>query len=197
MAGSRPTGTWTRVQMFFNADMKQYSNEFYYTQTAAVTIPQMEAEANAIVTFLSNAMTAVMSSAWTCRGGYVEFSDGTTVVGWDSYQPAVGLIDEDPLPEDVAVVVQRYTATPNRSGRGRLFIAGCPVTFDDGSYLSTVTGQAGINALITQFGLAITGPVSSYTPAFFSKKNGGPVVPIVAWDFSAQLATKRRRRGKF
>lgn len=193
---SRPPGIWAKTTMYFNSDQKEYSNDFWWSLSAATVITDMEADAAAIVASLVASYEPILSAEWTIRGGYTEFSDGATTIGVDTYRQDAGGVSSPPMPEDVAVIVQKFSSIPGRQGRGRLFIAGIPQTFCDGSYLNAAPGQSLTTAFITAIGANVMGSSNTYTPAHFSR-NAAVMQPVVFWDFAVLLGTRRRRRGPF
>lgn len=198
---SRPAENFALCEMFMIQDQKEFSNLFWFSPDWD-DIPDptnLKADTHDIVLAMETKLKPVLSNAVTIKGGYVEYGDGTgDSVGFDYYADQAGVVDEDAMPEDVAVVVQKYTTEYTRSGRGRWYFSGTPDTFVTGSYLNVATGQAAFTvlaaALVAQIVTDDSG--NTYSPYHF-----GPTTPVFkaigAIETVALLGTRRRRRFRF
>lgn len=103
-----------------------------------------------------------------------------------------GLVAGDEAPDYCAVVMQKRSQLPGRSGRGRLFIGGVPESFTD---TSTLTEDALVTyqSLAEAFSGALNLISGIFMPAHLSELTN-QMVPIQQWTPQEVLATQRRRR---
>lgn len=125
----------------------------------------------------------------------MEWNDGLSTIGLDSYQGLAGEVTGTPMPEDVAAVVQKISGHPGPSGRGRWYFAGLPSSWADGSYL-TAANITTINAQMTIIVANKMGQGQTLEAAHFSPTTG-QIYQIAAFETVALLGTRRRRRGPF
>lgn len=196
---SRPTGNWVRVVIYQNDDMKEASNDFWFAPDvdyAPLPLDKIKAWAHDLVLAIATQLADTMSISWGIRGGDVVFSDGVRVLGVPSYQAHQGQVNGAPMPEDVAVVVQKISGQAGRSGVGRWYFSGCASTNVNGSYLTT-PGMTLYQTLADFLSDNITTTDSTvFKPMHFSRltrefdliEDSSPV---------ALLGTRRRRRGPF
>lgn len=194
---SRPTNAlWARSIVYGRLDQKEWSNDFWYLIDSA-PLPfwshSTAAAANFAVT--ANLMAAVMPMAATILGVqlYVHYAGGT--VGTPYYDTINGAISGGYLPEELAVIVRKQTATVTPDGKGRWYFTCIPQSYVTGSYLN----DAGITAY-GGLGLQLWPQYSdqgiTYTPANFSPTTG-LLYPLVACEAVSLLGTRRRRRFRF
>lgn len=200
MPHSRPTaGLWARMELYISGYNKQFSNIWWFDATTVDFGSgfSLSGDANSLVLGYSGHIAAMLDQTMTIQGGTVEINGGTATVGVNVYHNTVGLVTTSlPLPEDVAVVVQRFNSSTSNEWRGRSYMSGVPQSFATGSYLATSghTAVLGVfNALQTPIPASSSG---DYAPANFSPKLGS----IGVWTFNSPvslLGTARRRRVKF
>lgn len=197
---SRPNaGTaWVRAVLYMNEDTKEASNVFWFDPGFGyvISFSSLALDTHDLVLALKTALLPILSSSVTIRGGYVEWSDGGTAIGIQSYQPAAGGITGDALPEDVAAVVQKITAGSGPSYRGRWYFSGIPESFSTGSYLNTGTGKPAMILAAASLLAPLSIGSNTLTPAHFgpSTSSFGHIILTNEVDL---LATRRRRRGVF
>lgn len=199
MPFSRPVvGPWIRVVMYLNEDTKEASNVFWFDPGFGFVINygSLGSDSHDLVLAIKTGMEPVTGSSITIRGGYVEWSDGISSIGIQSYQPSPGGVSGDVLPEDVAAVVQKITGAPGPENRGRWYFSGVPESFTTGSYLNTGTGIPAYISFATFLQTPITLGSNTLTPSHFSPKTGN-MNHITLANTVDLLATRRRRRGVF
>lgn len=193
---SRPTGIFTRVEVFFNTKLgKEWSNIFWFKADGATPASEYVPDAQAIYDQLQTTLVDLTTTEVTVEGCVVVFNDGTGSYGVEVYQAHPGTVTATLIPEDVSAVVQRLTVTSGPSGRGRIFFAGLPETFVTGSYLSDV-GATAFGAASADLQVDFPGASVTYSPFFFSPTTGyfarvQNFIPV------ALLATNRKRRPRF
>lgn len=102
----------------------QWSNSFWFARSA-FTETQMSDLAAAVFDSYANDLDSYTANDWSFRKvtAYDMRSD-TAPVAVPTVTPIAGLLAEQRLPVQDALVVTLYTATRGRSGRGRSYIAG-------------------------------------------------------------------------
>lgn len=202
MASSRPgVGTvWVRMVVYYLLDMKEASDVFWFSVSSG-SIPTADlrhASAGDMYHTYMPTWSACVGTHVTFRGCYVEWNDGVGTQGVDWYEDVTGTLISDPMPEDVAVVVQKITAVPQPYARGRWYFAGAGQVDVKGSYLN----GGGITDW-QNFAIVLKGtvtPISAggliLSPAHFSPHTQ-QLYPIVDTPVVALLGTRRRRRGPF
>lgn len=196
---SRPApGTqWARIVVYGTADVKEFSNDFWYSISAGSLVPPYAYATAllAIYTELTTPWILALSNTITLRGAYGEFNDGAGTATTNIYVSQLGVLSPEPVPEDVAVVVRKQTANLTPSGKGRWYFAGTPNTGVIGSYLTG--GQLTLwQALAVAAKTAVTSGGVTFAPAHFSRKTR-LLYPITDDPVVALLGTRRRRRGPF
>lgn len=198
---SRPsTGSWARFVVYGLADMKEFSNDFWFSINSGTVDPphDIAPALSAFYSHITSQWGSVLSDNVQLRGCYGELSDGSHVLGSDLYSNITGSGTTDMWPEDVSVVVQKITSQPGRPGRGRWYFCGGELSGINGSYLSAsgVTAWTVFAATLkTTFSYTGTTTVVC-APAHFSPTNGA-LYPIINCPVVALLGTRRRRRGPF
>jgi len=187
---------WTRVEIYFVGPFqKEWSNIYWFQQSAAVGAANYESAAAAIYGQLAANHSNCMVTTATIEGAYISFNDGAGTYGVPVYAATPGTIAGNALPEDVSAVVQRLTATPGPDGRGRIFVAGLPESFSNGSYLNAA-GLAALSAFALVLATGVTVGAVTFNPMFFSPKTD-LLLAIILWNEIELLATNRRRRPRF
>jgi len=196
MAG-RPSGVWAMVRIFGTQDQKEFSNEFWYSISSGSPAPSWDqhAAAGAFYSALGTAIVNTMSSGCTLLGCVFYYNNGSGTLGVDYYSKLTDSLSVAGIPEDVAVVIQKITATPTKKGRGRWYFAGVGVSLMSNSYLNSA-GITAYQALAVQLKTAVTDQGITYSPAHFSP-GMSTLLPIVDCPVVALLATRRRRRFGF
>lgn len=193
---SRPAGIWVRVELFFNTvNGKEWSIIFWLKPAAFPTTGQQFDDAHDILVFLTNAFLPVTTADVTLVGTSTVFNDGTGSYGVEDYTSGVGSVAGNLVPEDVSLVVQRLTAAPGPTKRGRIFIAGIPESFVKGSYLSP-TGETAFDALASTLNGPITATSGNYDQYHFSPTDSSFTI-VTRWQAVRLLATNRKRRPRF
>lgn len=197
MSSRPPTGTlWTRAEVFMTSSFaKEWSNIFWFQQSAAVGYTNYQSAADQIYSTINAALSVILTTGATIEGAQVVFNDGAGSYGIEVYNEISGSVAGNAVPEDVSAVVQRVTATPGKSGRGRIFFAGLPESFVNGSYLSTL-GETAFGGLQGTLQAGIVSGGITFTPYFFSPKTGA-FLPTTAFNYVSLLATNRKRRPRF
>lgn len=202
MAHSRPSAgvSWVRFVVYGILDMKEFSNDFWYSVTAgAVPEPaSMQVVARDWYhNFITPAWTPALTTSVILRGCYAEFNDGAGTLGTDVYEEVNGSGISTYMPEDVAVVVQKISDFRHPTGRGRWYFCGLGQGDVNGSYLNA-SGLTDWRAFATQLKTAYVNSDVGLTlsPAVFSPHTQ-QLHPIVDTPVVALLGTRRRRRGPF
>jgi hypothetical protein len=196
---SRPSpGTsWARFVLYQQGDIKEFSNDFWYSITAGSVTPPYDyfSAIGAFLAAIVPALVACQAGSIIVRGAYGEFNDGTGTIGVDNYSSSTGGGVDAPIPEDVALIVQKITSTLSRSARGRWYFTGIDSSQVNGSYLQLPIPTI-FQTLATALKTAFTSGSVTFSPAHFSP-NTGLLYPITDTPIVALLGTKRRRRGPF
>lgn len=118
-------------------------NVFYYKPAAAPTFtssPMADAVtlANAVMAKLVTSLGVVLTDSSIISGLNLDL-----IVSGNSYDVSVidgdsGSVSADELATFEAVVIQKRTASPGKSGRGRWYLGGVPETLTDENYLILV-----------------------------------------------------------
>lgn len=194
---ARPTGTWLFAEMFFSADGKQWSTEFWFDGAAHAQPAAFDPNALAVSIQAAYAagFESILPNVYSCIGTRVEANFGGGTFGGETHDSFVGSNINPPIPEDVCVVVRKQTQTGGPSGSGRWRLSGLGIDCLNGSYLSA-PGAFFIADLITQFVTPITDQGITWTPQVYSAKNN-LLIKITAAVADLLLGTARRRRTKF
>jgi hypothetical protein len=103
-----------------------------------------------------------------------------------------GTSSDESLPPQVAMVVSERSATPTRSGRGRIFLPAPVVTESVGQrILSAAKGEV-LNAMLAAFGLLNDAGLGAVLVA----RDHFTVTPVISLDVGDVFDTQRRRRNK-
>lgn len=194
-----PIGPWARIEVFMRGDGKEWSNLFYFTSTG-FGFPGSPTDFPGIGTGLAGnliiALATFLPNAYTTLGARVTINDSVQTVGVDvNTSLSGGDGSANALPEDVAIVVQRISAHPGKTGRGRVYLSSVGEDQATGSYVNAA-GATNIIGLIAAMTAVITIGGNIWTPAVFSKKNSA-FYDITFCQFDSQLGTMRSRRTKF
>jgi hypothetical protein len=191
-----PAGVnFARFQMFSKSADKVWSNTLWFT-TASAFPPTWDISAAAIafenkyvVTGLTNTMSSnanyIGSNLLIHNGGLARSSNTYTVVAGSGSSA-------NEIPDDACCVVSRLTATPGKSGRGRLYHSGIPNDFVAENRL-TPLGAASFSGYCTVLKSALTDQTMLWSPANWSKLTNAF---HAALDFIAEpvLGTQRHRK---
>lgn len=197
---SRPTlAQWCLVELYWTGYDKLLSNLFWFDNSLITYDPGFpySSEAHSLVLALQTYMAPVMDASIISPGGYVEFHANGGTYGLPAYISKAGTAPSAvPMPEDVAVVVQKNGDSSGPTHRGRWFFSGVSNIFQSGSYLNN-----GGTTAFAALGVNLKTPIASvqsgdYNPATFSPKTGNLTV-ITACTVVHLLATARRRRPRF
>lgn len=201
---SRPAAgvIWARCQIYGAGDNKEFSNVFWYSPNAGtMTIPDdVRAVGIAIYDHIRVALQPMLPDSVELRGAYTEASNGALAVGSDRYLSEPGsIVGGDPLPLDVALVVQKLSGFPGPKGRGRWYFGQLDESMSEGSYLS-VAGETLADALVTACldDITVMGTAGAFTlePQLFSPTDG-VLRSIIQTASVGLLGTRRRRRAAF
>lgn len=116
---------------------------------------------------------------------------------WASTQAATdfaGEIGLDECPSYVAVVMQKRTATPGRSGRGRWFVGPVPEALTDENRL-TDTGESAYAQVLFDWTSPVNALGVDWIPQLLSVKNQ-ELHPITAYELNIKLGVLRGRQLK-
>lgn len=188
---------WALFRVFGTGDMKEFSNEFWYSISSGSFGPTYNF--NGAIQQFYNAITPDWSSALTTgvtlRGAIGYFNDGTGTTGSEYYNNVVGTQTGASNPEDVAVVVRKKTSNMSKPGSGRWYFSEPAQADTVGSYLDS-SGITNWALLAVQLKTAFTYSGVTFSPAHFSKKLA-ILLPIAETPVVGLLGTRRRRRGPF
>lgn len=201
---SRPAAgvEYVYCKVYGTSDQKEFSNEFWYSVSSGALAPPLDGAivATTIYTTLCGPWLEVLNQLALLRGIYCELSDGSVVIGTPFYQDQQGQeMSTDYLPGDVAAVVQKITAHPGKTGRGRWYFSCVGVDLATNSYINpsgmTLFQSLSLTARTNITVTGASGPIV-LAPAHFSPTDG-LLYPILQAPVVALLGTKRRRRGPF
>jgi hypothetical protein len=162
---------FARIEAFFHGNSKTFSNIWWYTTLSA--FPGSWDIATAAAAF----ETATGAAAITGMDQTINYIGCNFLVhnaglarSINTYQSIAGSISGTgvPVPDDVALVVTRYTSTPGPSGRGRLYFAGLNSGHVDENRVSTA-GHTVWAAICTQFKAAVVDQTMTWSPANWSR----------------------------
>jgi hypothetical protein len=193
---SRPPGPWARGVVYLGADSKEMSNVFWYQPSG--TFPSdwnIATFGQAMYTQVTSAWQPILTTGVTIRGIYVEVNNGTLTSGYDYYSSESGNDITTLQPADIALVVQKHTASPGKAGRGRWYFGGLGQDQCTGSYLNS-SGISYATAFAATLQTQFTDQSITWYPCHFSKKTTS-LDRIVFTAVVAMLATRRRRRSVF
>lgn len=197
---SRPSaGQWILVELYQTGYDKLLSNLFWFLADGVTFDPTFDytGSADTLLAHAANALAPSMPATQSFLGGNVLFNDGTGSYGVDRYHVTPGTAASgSPMPEDVAVVVQKSTNFFGPTKRGRWYFSGVSSLFINGNYLNNggVTLFTTISATLSN-NVAIGSDVD-VTPAVFSPKNSD-LTAITNCSPVNLLGTSRRRRPRF
>lgn len=172
-------------------------NVLWYTLSGAVGGGTAQDDAQTVADALRDAfddpMNAVTTEETDLIGVHVAYTiSGSTYIAVAPFLNETGSIPEDTLPEYCATVIQKRTASPGKSGRGRWYIGCVPETFADNSEL-TDAAIAAYAALKTQLVTGQTAGGCSLQACLHSAKLN-TLTGITLANIVSFLGTERRRR---
>lgn len=194
---SRPVGPWAYTEFFYKGMEKVWSNTFWWTLSGAFIPYAGSNPADDFVAAWGTVIRPMMPSVCTLIGCRATINDGTEVVGYEKYTTLAGTnASTDPLPEDVAAVVQRISAEPGKSGRGRVFLSGLAQSMAQGSYW-TAAGMLLLDAVSVFMEHDISDSTGNvWRPATYDRLDN--VLNFINQaNAVALIATARRRRSRF
>jgi hypothetical protein len=197
IAMGRPAATWLFAQLFGSADGKEWSTDYWYHSAGGAPPANFDPKqlANDFFVALNGAVSGVMYNAFQLQGAQIEVNFGSGTYGAKYYQPVAGGLSTGPMPEEVSVVVRKFSTTGGRSYTGQNRYTMIDQSLCTGSYLNatglTTFGAVTANTLATFASQTIT-----YTPQIYSKKLN-VLTPIIGLQTIALLGTVRRRRPRF
>jgi hypothetical protein len=148
--------------------------------------------ANAIDSELSVAFPAVLCTTSKFYGVACALHSGGVVYNARSVGVAdAGTVMGDESADFVAVVIQKRSAHPGRSGTGRWFVGCVPETLTDTNRL-TAGGRTAYDNLALALNTDIIVGGATYQTAIYSQKDNA-LYQMLATDIDGTLATQRRR----
>lgn len=139
------------------------------------------------------AMKEVLSNEWVFVGCVVQkfYPTPPEYAIWNYTGAGAGEVAENSLPTTVAATITKQTLYAGRLYRGRSFIAGLPVTYDDDSLLSSAAITA-LTPLATLIGQQISYSGYTFDPIIYHRV-GGTHTLITQATVRAPLRVQRRR----
>lgn len=192
-----------RAEIWQNTGSEPTMNVLHVRESVAETgtgnVAQMIID---MVADLYTALAAKLSEDWrvttiNCRR--VSPSGGipaSTVFG--GAESIVGAVASEIIPAQVALLISLYTATGDRTGRGRVYLPGLPESYqNEGQLLETPFGE--IQTIATAQFVGEKTPAGATTGKWRFMVFGGGGSPDAPWDVQAaivrpNLATQKRRR---
>lgn len=108
------------------------------------------------------------------------------------YTDVSGTVGGDTCPSYTAVVIQRRTNVPGKSGRGRIYVPCVPEASTDDSYLSDLTKH---QALIVALMINMDVEETTFVPQHYSPRLDS-MTPVAFWVLDSVLGTMRTRKVK-
>lgn len=192
-----------RCEIFQNVGSEITMNVLHVRETVAETINDVPAKCvNEMISVLYGALAAELSEDWrviqlTAR----RLSAGagipaTTVLG--GAEAIVGEVVSEIVPSQAAILFSFYTLTADKTGRGRLYLPGCPESSQNEGQLVEAEFDDFDVIAEAQF-LGEKGPFLAGDGKWRFCVHGGGASPTADWDFKEvivrpNLATQRRRR---
>lgn len=195
---SRPlAGDWILYRCYGYQDQKEWSMDFWYSVFSGTPSTSWNAvtAATAFQTAINTPLLNVLSSNAGVIGGEMWYNFGTGVIGTPVYLDNVGTAGSSPIPEDVAVVIQKITQSAGKQNRGRWYVPGIDGANIIGSYLS-IAGIGNYQTLAIAFKASVSDQGLVYAPAHFNRVDG-ILVPLHDDPVVALLGTRRKRRFRF
>lgn len=189
---------WARVLFVYGNDTVRPFVCVCYYELSAAPAGDPQIFANAVATNVSAAFIAdaveVLTDLSLVYGFVAQVHlGGVTYNGETSGSPVGGTVEStDEMPNYVAVVIQKRTAQPGKSGRGRWYMGAVPESFTDTNKLTT-TAFDQYKTLAEHFNETVVVSGINLAPRHYSKKNE-TLYPIVQCRVNKTLATQRRRR---
>lgn len=145
---------------------------------------------NVMVTNLDN----LLSQDYGVSNGHVIFgNDGGDIRIDTTVTPQTGDQTQVALPQNVAMLVRKITATGGRRGRGRMFIPGVPINVINGSGSLTGTYPATAESVFNDIQTTLEGLADVETLVLFHDTAPFTPTPITDLIVQSKLATQRRR----
>lgn len=192
-----PAGVnFSKMELFFKGADKVWSNVLWFT-----TLSAFPGSFN-LSTFALYAESQLASFFCDCMVSTVNYIGMNCLVhnaglarSIDTYTVTPGTqTGGTGVPDDVAFVVSRLTATAGKSGRGRIYVSGVPSTFITENRLNS-SSTATVAALATQLKAPIINQLMTWSPANYSHLLSAF---HAATDFVPEplLGTQRRRKAR-
>lgn len=191
-----PGGVWCRADFMYGGNDQIWSNSFWYTGTGSFgSTWSATTFATAVYSHLKSALAAVMSDTNSLLGVYNLVSNGTNTIGTDLYNVTTGAVTGDALPLEVAVVVQRISDQPGKSGRGRVYLMGLDESMVSGNYIDP-TKLSLFVAIANAMKSAVVDQSITWSPAVYTRKLNA-LHAIASTNVVSLCATHRATRPRF
>lgn len=192
-----------RCEIFQNVGSELTMNVLHVRETVAETLEPIPAQAVAeMIVALYTALAAELSEDWqvtviTARkvspGSGIP---GTLVLG--AAEAIVGAKVSEIVPSQAAILFSFYSNTADKTGRGRMYLPGCPESSQNEGQLLETPWDALDTIAQAEF-LGEKGPFLGGDGKWRFLVHGGGGSPTSDWDFQSvvtrsNLATQRRRR---
>jgi len=192
-----------QVQIFQNVGSELTMNVFHLRETEAVSGVE-RGQDNAVqiandlyllwAEFLSDdwRVTVIKARRTSPAGGI----PATVVYG--GAEAIVGQVESEIVPSQAAILISLYSDTPDRTGRGRQYIPGCPEASQNEGQLLEAPYNAN-HTVIETFYESEHNALGAGTGKYRFIVHGGGGSPLPEWDVKVafihpNLATQRRRR---
>lgn len=196
-----PVPNTVLVEVLMLMDTQKIENTFYFRQSSPIGEETLQLSATKTLAWVSAFYFPQLSNVVSLVG--VKSTDLTTDTS-PTYTafPAtavVGGVAQPAVPSATAWAVQRLTASRGRSGRGRVFVPGIPVT-----------SRVGQNGLAPTFATNIVNAMGELDDSLFEDAFTAVVVsrvhnhlpravglaqPITSWGYADLILDSQRRRG--
>jgi len=192
-----------RVEVFQNVGSEITMNVVHLRETVSETILTIPAQA--VIELVAETYTelaAPLSEDWRVtvinarRVSHTGGVPATVVLG--AAESIVGAVVSEIVPAQAAILFSFYTENGTRSGRGRLYLPGCPEeSQNEGQLLETQWGS--LDSIAQAQFLGEKGPFLAGAGKWRYCVHGGGASPTSEFDLAAvitppNLATQRRRR---
>jgi hypothetical protein len=180
---------------FFDGSGKVWQNILHYTISGSFSGGfDIAAAATAIEAFLTPTLLPTISADVLYLGLDLQINNGGIINDAATFPASAGTGLAGSSPNEVAAIVHWGTATPGRSGEGRLYLAGMPTTFIQGGRVTTAANTVYGN-FATKLKTAIVDQGVSYALGVLSRKLD-TISPVASFVVDSLVGTQRRRRPK-
>jgi hypothetical protein len=166
---------WLKATLVLGTPQKvNFFNVFWYVPSAAPAFTSAPmTDANTICTAIKGTLVAHLPGCLTTGSAILGINlelnkDGQS---YDVTQiiNTAGTVESDELADFEAVVLQKRTATPGKSGRGRWYLGPVPETFTDENY-RTLDTDVLYNAVLGDWLASPSALTVNWNPQLYSKK---------------------------